>query len=637
MAKMPTAADVRRVSPSSLPQVRVSDAAAGIDVYRANAERGQTLGQIGKALEQEATKLRDEEDTASAQQAASDQVKEIHLSLYGDPEAGTTGLLGLSGQAAMHALAEHNKKAEDSYQRTLEGLNEGAARKFGPVGAARLATAGEKAAVYVRGERQKFIDAAAVGEIDTIVGEAVADPLNNAQSVTDAVTATKNLYLKNIGNPANAKDPKTKTQLQYGLDQAILKVTTAVHMGAIDTLLQSESATAAEDAEKYFKEHKNGISAVKRDDVMRMLKVQTLQEKELRATDKIMALDGSWSDKHALAMKLPASIRKEVRANLDRERARENVAEADEDDAALARATRAIQDGQTPTNFAKTNPRDFDRVAKHVPTLWSMHAALVQRQTFRQASDFEAFRKFSRLPDEELKRLNIGLVQHLLTVNEAGTLYQLQMGLDKQDKKVKTSPAVTNAGQKILRDLAPNKYYNWAKTATKTQESNARNATLYMSQLIKEHTDLGKTPTRIQYEDMAKLTVRTFSSDPDNTGGLSLVPRPGEGKVEPFAAWDEEALANLSAEQRDDLQATSLQMGVRNEKAYKMFMEMIYAEPNVVYSDELMKRLLGAFYLGNTKVMRELLPESGFAPSPSPPPPPATAPQQSAPGVTESE
>ena len=281
MARIPTAADVRQVQPTQLRQVRVTDAAAGLDVHRANQERGQALGRIGSMLEKEAVRVRDEEDVASSRQATTEYAKAVQKLNYGDPNDPNsgTGHYSLRGQAALEARPAYEEKLGAEYQRIAESLpSKGARLRFEQAGTARKMRALENGATFANRQRELYSKAMAEGERAQLINDAIADPHNNRDYLTAIAQSVRAQMHKDIGDPANATGAD-REKLHKMVEAAVTDAQTAAHMGAIDTLLSSGSATSAADAEAYFNANKAGIAADKRDDVERALEDQTLLEK----------------------------------------------------------------------------------------------------------------------------------------------------------------------------------------------------------------------------------------------------------------------------------------------------------------------------------------------------------------------
>jgi hypothetical protein len=261
-SRIPTAADVKKVAPSSLPGVRVPTGAHGEQIGAAVEELGNTVSDI-------ALKWKNEEDERDAKTNDALLAKKIRETEFGDGTAENPGYYGLKGQAALEA---HDKTAKTirKYREELaeKSASRGSRARFEKTSQARLNNVFDKMASHRVSAHldanKKASDASITENTQSAIANAQNFKSDEFEQYLGAVTGeARKIAVAEIGDPANIKDEAKRKRAQTYIKSKIETAVSKVHELALGNLMDRKDPGAAKRAKDYFQKFKGEIDSQK--------------------------------------------------------------------------------------------------------------------------------------------------------------------------------------------------------------------------------------------------------------------------------------------------------------------------------------------------------------------------------------
>lgn len=298
MAKLPTAADIRRVQPVSIPEVRYP-----VEAFTAGARALQKAGDELILLgEQQA----EEDAAAEARKADAElqkRLREQRNGTVGDPSTGGTELdAGLAPQSRpgwamreglglVNSQGEIGEQIDSVYQEILEGLSPRARKKFEPIGFRRINSEHERLANAVGGARKQWQADASQARVDElqqafIEGGSEEDKV----ALMDEIRRTT-MFSIGVSSFDEITDEQTRQQAQSILTSKMREALTVVHKERINQLLVDDPN--GYQAERYFNENKDEISADEYDSISRVIETANFKRDTAKEATNLIANFGA--------------------------------------------------------------------------------------------------------------------------------------------------------------------------------------------------------------------------------------------------------------------------------------------------------------------------------------------------------
>ena len=589
--QLPTAANIKRVNPSSIPGVRVSPESFGADVAQAQQ------GLAGAAFDL-SIKVRDEAEKAEAQDLANkmsefSRILEMGNGLPdGDPNQ-KVGYRSLQGLNAVNQRPAYEKDLDDEYER-LEGLasSDRVKRMFAPVALnhiERTRTAFGTIAIREQKVYESKVAEATIRELsDTAVAN--SDSLRVVRANISAVYSTaldqaKKLYGTSPSGISGVTMAESEAQ----------KVVTAVHEAVFTDLLSKDPSAAEEYLKLIDKNNKKKKSQLFRGLEIDPIKLTELREKAEVGTrlvlsqDVVAALDdqtdlADWmnvkgyglreklsnlrSGKFDDDLKGPRNLtnpryqewarafvgkhykgkdEKAIMEALNRRIREVNANQVLRKGEVAAAAQRHIFGGGTIQSFMRENPDDFKIIAGDGSLMSQLNRkeALIK---FRPNSDNLTYKTLLEDP-VALVKADLNALRGDLTKPEYDKLV-LKQGSEKAKLELvkRGRGQVIKEADAIVVQQAPKRLRK--RTLSEENLELVTDARADLTVWIKDYVEENdKVPSRDEIRRQATRMWLKISADPENTGTFGTA-RTGEEEIETYAFLADEVNA-LSPQQRE--------------------------------------------------------------------------------------
>ena len=533
MAKLPTAADVRKVTPGSLPNINFNKEAFGSQI----AMEQQRLGAVGLDIAVEAKKTGDETSAKNADAFLSKQIRER---LFGNAAQKTTGHYGLQGNNALGDREQVETDLNSYVTKSSEGLNSQALKMFQVTAQRRLSTALDGVYRHAGAEQKKVVRSVSVARQNEAENDAAANAGDDSKTSMYIATAA-----------AEAKDRARKEGLLP--KEVILAGETATskgHIAVINAFLKRKQPGDAQKVRAYFQKNKTEIDGVDRATVENDIKnvsavflVQDTMDDYLAGNIVIGAngenIRGELDNKIKLTdPKAVKEARDFIRdkfggddetailAELERRITQEKgILTMQKRDAAAAAYKHRFIDKKPLTSFATENPEMFKLIAGDGTLMSSLQRA--DAQAMFSPKPVGTIYQDLRGNIEELRKTNLDGLRTQLTQPQYNKLVEQQASDKIKQKALQDGThSIYRRSYSLLKMFGP-------KQITKPSASNPKRQILVdadteMTAWIKNYIITNK---KIPSEEILKReTLRTWlriEADPENTG-KGFMPRPGE-------------------------------------------------------------------------------------------------------------
>ena len=315
MVKIPTAADLTKVTPQQAPLVQVPAGAFGEQIAQAAEDLGSTAMQIGEKIMIQA----DEDDAKMLDSQLSKRLREIEYGTDDKP-----GFYGLQGKNAVDAHKSYSERVEEALKEFgSQAHSRRSARLFNRAGRARVSSTLDRFGSHINSARLKVSSDASL----SVITEAISNAEKNAgnQKAIDEnlkliELEVTNQVIREHGDPSNIKDPEKYKRFKDYLNRKILIEQTKAHVGVINNFLSRPNGGIA--AQKYFLKNlvqiDGSVQAALRDKVNT---ASVLRDAQLKVDEIVKGLDLSNPDHANKARKAVRTttvdkVREKARINL---------------------------------------------------------------------------------------------------------------------------------------------------------------------------------------------------------------------------------------------------------------------------------------------------------------------------------
>jgi hypothetical protein len=238
MVKIPTAADLTKVTPQQAPLVQVPAGAFGEQIAQAAEDLGSTAMQIGEQIK----KQEDEDDAKMLDSQLSKRLREIE---YGDGKD-DPGFFGLQGRNAI----DNHKSYSDRVEKALKDIgadarSRGSARMFNRVGRNRVSGVLDKFGSHLNSSRLRATKDASAASIEEAIANAAANA-GNPVEIAKYIKQIREEALRQATREVGDSDENSRKYVQRQIKEAVTKA----HVAVINNLLSRPNGGIA--AKKYF-------------------------------------------------------------------------------------------------------------------------------------------------------------------------------------------------------------------------------------------------------------------------------------------------------------------------------------------------------------------------------------------------
>lgn len=301
MARLPTAADIRKVRPVSLPEVRYP-----VEAFTAESrvwqEAGAEMQRAGRELVVLAEKQAEEDAATEARRADAElqkRFREMRAGTLGDPNVGGTeldagmlsqaqpGWSSLQGQGLLSSQQEIGTQIDSAYKEILGGLSDRARAKFEFVGLSRVNAEQERLSAAGVNARKAWQAETSKARIDELLSTFVESGSEDDKvAAVDEITRSVLRDVIGVSSFDEIQDEQTQKDAQEMVQNAVRKTLTSAHTERISQLLVDDPN--GYEAARYFNQYKDEISPDKRDDISASIKNANFKrDVEVTATDAV--------------------------------------------------------------------------------------------------------------------------------------------------------------------------------------------------------------------------------------------------------------------------------------------------------------------------------------------------------------
>lgn len=313
MARLPTAADIRKVSPVSIPDVRYPVEAFTAE-SRVMQEAGAEMQRAGRDLIVLADKRAEEDAATEARKADAElqkRFREMRTGTLGDPSVGGTeldagmlsqaqpGWSSLRGQGLLSSQQEIGAQIDSAYEEILSGLSDRARAKFEFVGLARVNSEQERLSVAGVNARKAWQAETSKARIDELTSTFIeTGSQDDKVAAVDEITRSVLRDVVGVSSFDEIQDEQTQKDAQEMVQNAVRRTLTSAHTQRISQLLVDDPN--GYEAARYFKQYKDEISPDKRDDISASIKNANFKrDVEVAARDAVAKLGVNGAIGHA--------------------------------------------------------------------------------------------------------------------------------------------------------------------------------------------------------------------------------------------------------------------------------------------------------------------------------------------------
>lgn len=543
MAKLPTAADVRRVSPISLPRIGFNEAAftAG---PRAMQQAGSDIFKLGVAIAEE-------ESDNEAKKADAELGSAIRRLRFGDPDsADASGYESYEGQTALDQREAVRQSIQDAYDSIHGRLSKNAARKFSSLGMSRVNRATEAYEIKTFQARQTAFENASTLRRESLREDFVADPFN--VSLDELERETREY--------ANRKFFGDKTAIK----ETVEAETSAAIDGAVRAIAVNDPAAA----HSFYKANKKKVDPKTRTALENFLKEGVEAQRAMEEADRIWAMGGGFGtmlDRARLINK--HSTRDLVLARLTRRMREQKMLRSMAASSAASEAHKFINAGGTyadlwtkmPKVMAQlaTNPAQLEQLQRQEVRVYNQKTFASELDGQRRAVELAELHK-KATPAERISSTFADVQPSELTP-EGYKQHRIRFAADvaKYNSITEQTEADVNKVLKYYaKNLATPKQQkginNKGSEAQRDQGAQIRDQALV---LVTTRKSKGEELTDQAIRDIAKEihdeVNKQVTVDMPNTGYFGLVGKPGERERSVI-------VSQLTKEQRDYIEPEPL-------------------------------------------------------------------------------